>query len=273
MKKAIFVVFLMVFALSAYGQRLATVGIMPFEVSGAGPSASDAEAATSLVVRELSSWGTMTILSGAQAADAEYLVNGKIARQNNQIVLSATTSEKSSGRNLNSSSAQGANLNAIPMDAFCAQISENIPFPNYLLGKWRSTIDMVDGPVTCIMEFLSNRTVQVQQFDTWEHDGTNSLKYQAIGTGTYTYAGYSRRTVTLGGRQIQTDATVGINLTLEDAFPKYEEVSVGGLRVLFDSSKTSFELVYGAIPCGQNLSGPSVYPSKDVYYTKFSKVQ
>jgi hypothetical protein len=188
-------------------------------------------------------------------------------------VLSAATTETGSGRLLNNSKEQGAALRAVSMESFCAQISENIPYPNYLLGKWRSVISMIDGPVTCIMEFRSDRTVRVQQFDTWEHSGTNSLKYQAIGTGTYSYAGYRRRTVTLSGRQIQTDATVGINLTLEDALPKYVKVNAGGLRVIFDEQKANFELVYGGIPCGDNFTGPSVYPSANVFYTKFNKIQ
>jgi hypothetical protein len=158
-------------------------------------------------------------------------------------------------------------------ESFCAKVAENIPFPNYLLGKWRSTIDMSDGPVTCILEFLSDRTIKVEQYDTWEHNGTNSLKYQAIGTGTYTYAGYLRRNVTIGGRTIQTDATVGINMSLEDALPKYEVIGVGGLRVLFNESKSSFEFVSGALPCGDNFTGPSIYPNKAVYYSRFNKIQ
>jgi hypothetical protein len=272
LKKTVFLSIFFVLALGLYGQRLSTVGILPFTVSGEGVSEADAGTATSLVIQELRSWETLSILSGAEAEDAEYLVKGQISRQNNMIVLSAVTSEKRSGRNLNTSREQGAGLNAVSMDSFCAQISENVPFPNYLLGKWQSTVNMVDGPVICVMEFLPNRTVSVQRFDTWEHSGANSLKYQGIGTGSYSYAGYSRRTVTLGGRQIRTDATVSINLTLEDALPRYEKVNAGGLRLLFGENRASFELVYGAIPCGENLSGPQVYPSQNVYYTRFSKL-
>ena len=276
MKKAVFVSILFVTALLAFAQgtpRLSTVGILPFETSGAGLSAGDAAEATRLVTAELSSWGLITILPADQARSGEYLVQGQISRQNNQIVLTAATSETRSGRTLNTSKEQAPALGAVSMDSFCAQIAENIPFPNYLLGKWRSTIDMIDGPVTCIMEFRSDRTVRVEQYDTWEHNGTNSLKYQGIGTGTYTYAGYLRRTVTVGDRQIQADATVSINLTLEDALPKYTSVSSGGLRVLFNDSKSAFELAAGAIPCGDNYSGPSVYPNESVFYTKFTKIQ
>jgi len=262
-----------VFAQAVLTARLSTVGILPFETQGTGVNQADADEATRLVIAELSSWGTMNVLSGNQAQDAEYLVKGQISRANNRIVLNATTSAAGSGRALNASKEEAASLSAIPFDSFCAQIAENIPYPNYLLGKWRSTIDMIDGPVVCIMEFRSDRSIRVERFDTWEHKGSDSLKYQAIGTGSYTYAGYMRRIVTINQRQIETDATVGINLTLEDSLPKYKTVSVGGLRLLFDEAKNNLELTYGGIPCGDNYSGASVYPSANVFYTKFTKIQ
>ena len=276
MKRAVFFLFISTLFISAfpvYAQRLSTVGILPFEASGGGVSPADAAEVTRLVVAELSSWEIMTILSGEQANSAEYLVRGQIARQNNQIVLSAATSLASSGRTLNNSRAEGASLGAISMETFCAQIAENVPFPNYMLGVWQSTINMPDGPINCILEFRSDRTVNVRQYDTWEHNGTDSLKYQAIGNGTYTYAGYRRRTVTVSGRTIQADATVGVNLSLEDALTKYETVSEAGLRVLFNEARSSFELVSGALPCGDNFTGPSIYPSQEVFYTRFTKIQ
>ena len=275
MKKLFFVLILSASALLLYAQasNLSTVGILPFEVSGAGVSDSDAGEATKMVIAELSSWGTMTILEGDQAKNGAYIVRGKVSRQDNQIILTAATMDVKAGKTLNSSKEQAQSLSAIPIESFCAQIAENIPYPNYLLGKWQSTINMVDGPVTCILEFRSDHTVRVQRFDTWEYKEPDSLRYQAIGRGSYTYAGYRRKTVTLSGRQISTDATVGINLTLEDALPKYSSVSVAGLRVLFDDSKSTFELSYVGIPCGDNFSGASVYPGANVYYTKFSKIQ
>ena len=275
-KTAVFLIFLLS-ALSVYAQgttpRLATLGILPFTASGPGISEAEAAEATKMVINELSSWGTITILSDDRANDAEYLVRGQLSRQSNHVTLSAVTSEARSGRAMNNSREQAPALGSISILSFCTQIAENVPFPNYLLGRWRSTINMADGPVTCILEFRSNRTIHVQQFDTWEHNGAHILKYQGFGSGTYSYAGYLRRTLTIDRRQIQADATVGIVLRLEDALPKYKTVNVAGLRVLFDDSKNSFEFVYGGIPCGDNLSGPSVYPSANVYYTRFTKIQ
>ena len=276
MKKAVLFFILLITTITTlpvFAQRIYTVGILPFETYGSGVTAADAAEATRLVTTEMSSWGIMTILPGGQANDGEYIVRGQVSRQNNQIVISATTTEARSGKALNTSKEQAATLREISIVTLCAQIAENIPFPNYLLGKWQSTINMIDGPVICILEFRSDRTVQVDRFDTWEHSAPDSLRYQAIGNGTYTYAGYLRRTVNIAGRQVATDATVGINLSLEDALPKYVDLSVGGLRVLFDDSKTSFELSYGGIPCGDNHSGPQVYPAENVYYTKFIKIR
>ena len=273
MRRTVLIFALFIMAFPVFAQRLPTVGILLFEPAGGGMSAMEAGEITRVVTAEMSSWGLITVLSGDQARTAEYLVQGQIARQLTQIVVTATTTETRTGRVLNTSREQAESFGAIPVVSFCAQIAGNVPFPNYLLGRWRSNLDMIDGPVTCIMEFRSDRTVIVTQYDTWEHNGTNSLKYQGIGTGTYTYAGYLRRTVTLDRREITTDATVGINLTLEDALPKYTSIRAGGLRVLFNETKTSFDLVYGALPCGNNYSGPSVYPRENVFYTSFTKIQ
>jgi hypothetical protein len=260
-------------AYSIFAQRQATVGIMPFEAFGAGVSAVDAVEATRLVVDELNSWEFMTILTGSQAQSAEYLVSGRIAMQNNQIVLTASTTDTRSGKVLNESKGQAASLAALSIESFCAQITESVPYPNYILGKWQSVINMIDGPIISIIEFRSDRTVLVHQYDTWEHNGTKSLKCQAIGSGTYTYAGYRRRTLAVDGRSIQADVTLGINFNLEDALPKYVNLIVTSMRLLFDGSRTSFEVTLGGIPCGDNYSGHSVYPGENVFYTKFSKIQ
>jgi len=276
MRKTALAYLILLFALPVYAQgtpAMASVGIFPFIISGSGVSEGEAAEATRMVINELSSWGTITILSGDQAKNAEYLVQGQISRQNNQVILSAVTSEARSNRSLNSSREQAPTLGSISIASFCTKIAENVPFPNYLLGKWRSTLNMVDGPVTCILEFRSNRTVQVHQFDTWEHNNPNILKYQGIGTGTYTYVGYLRRTLNIDGREVFADATASVSLKLEDSLPKYKTVNSGGLRIFFDNSKDNFEIVYGGIPCGDNFSGSSVYPGTNVYYTKFTKIQ
>jgi len=282
MKKAIFFSVFFIAALPAFSQKIYTVGILPFEVLGSGVSASDASEATRLVIAELSPCKTLTILQGDQAKSGDYLVRGQITRlsagqgagQNSQIVLTASTQQASTGKTVNTSKEQGASLSAVSMFSFCAQITDSIPYPYYLSGKWKSTIDMIDGPVTCILEFRPDRTVQVQQYETWEHNGTDSLKYQAIGTGTFTFAGFHLpRSVTVGGQRIQTDAALGVNLSLEDALPKYNKVNASGLRLVFNDSKDGFELVNGGMPCGDNYTGPSVYPSASVFYTKFSKIQ
>jgi len=261
---------------SAYAQgttRIPVVGVFPFEASGTGVNAINAADVTRLVITELRSWGFMTILEGDEAKNGEYHIRGQISRQNNRVILTATTSEARTGKVLKNSREEAPAIIEISIESFCEQITENVPYPNYLVGRWQSTINMIDGPITCIIEFLSDRTVKVQQYDTWEHNGTNSLKYQAIGSGTYTYAGYRRRNVTINNRVIQADATAGFLLNLEDALPKYKTVSRTGIRVLFDDARNSFELVNAGLPCGDNYSGSSVYPGTTVSYTKFNKIR
>ena len=273
MKKTLFVfVFFAAVALTS-AQRLPIVGIVPFVISGPGVTPEDTTEATRLVIAELTSWGTMIILSGERALEGEYLVRGQLHRRNNILIIITSTSITGSGRSLNNSIEEAPELSGISIESLCTQIAMNIPIPNFLLGKWCSTIDMIDGPLTSVMEFTSNRTILVEQYDTWEHSGTNSLKYQAIGNGTYSYAGYIRRTVTIGDRTFQAEATVGLHLNLEDSLPRYTYVSAEGLRLLFSEAKDNFEIVYGGIPCGDNFTGRSVYPDENVFYTRFIKVQ
>jgi hypothetical protein len=271
MKKILLILGFLFTALAVFPQKLSVVAVFPFEAKGNGVSAADAEALTGRIISELESWGTLTIIASGEANRADYLVKGQLAVQNNQAVLSAVTYNAKTSKALNSSKEQAAGVNALSPQIFslCAQITENIPFPNYLLGKWRAVINMVDGPLVCILEFGSNRTVRAEQYDTWEYRGDRSLKYQGFGTGTYSYWGHVRRTV----RGSPVDGFVTINLKLEDALPKYTSLSLTRLNLFFDDEKNNFELVSAALSCGDNYAGPSVYPQTAVGYTKFTKIQ
>lgn len=272
MKKLLFILTLFLTAVfSSHAQRLTTVGVLPFE-RPAGISEADAAEAARLLIDELSSWGTLAILPEDQAERAEYIIRGRIARQNNLIVLSAETVQARTGRVLNASREEAAALHTIDIFSFSAQVAENIPFPNYLIGRWMSVIPTSYGPLTAILEFRANRTIVVERYDTWEHNGTNSLRYQAIGTGTYTYAGYLRRNVTIGGRTIQADATASISLTLEDALSEFTNINAGGLRILFDDDRNSFTFTNGSLPAGNNFSGHQVHPTQRIAYTQFTRL-
>ena len=276
MKKTLLALLFLGLAAGVFGQRLSTVGIPPFEAAE-GASAGDAAALTQQVIGELSSWGTLNIVDGAEAQSAEYIVRGKLSRQGGQFVLSAVTTR--SGRTLNESKEQAATVSGISVFSFCAQAVENVPYPNYLLGKWRSEISTPDGPVVCVMEFRSDRSVRVEQYDTWEHKQNHALKYEGYGAGTYAYAGYARRTMNIrdaqgNSRQSPVDATVSVNLTIQEALTEYAEVSLSGLRLLFnDDSRSAFELLNAGLPCGRNYDGASVYPSSALAFTRFTKIQ
>lgn len=191
---------------------------------------------------------------------------------NNQYVLSASVYDTAANKLLNSAKEQASSITALSSQifSFAAQVTENVPFPNYLLGRWKAVINMNDGPLTCILEFKPDRTITAEQYDTWEHRlGTNALRYQGYGTGTYTYWGYARRFV----RGLPTDGFVTINLKLNDALPKYVSISYTRINFSFNDEKNVFELVGSGFGCGDNFSGPSVYPGQNVAYTSFTKIQ
>jgi hypothetical protein len=276
-KRGVFFGLFMAAALSGFAQRLSTVGILPFEPANNGVSQADADSLTRQAVAELSSWGTITILEGAEAGSAEYIVRTRAARQGNMIVLTATT-ETRAGRVLNESKEQGPALNSISIFSFCTQVVINVPYPNYLLGTWQSTIMLPDGPVVCIIEFKSDRTVRVEKFDSFEHKQNNSLKYEGFGAGTYGYAGYVRRTITIrdaqgNSRQSPVDATISVNLLLEETLTEYAALTQSGMRVLFNDAKSAFEFVGQGLPCGRNFDGASVYPSSSAAFVQFSKIR
>ena len=252
------------------GPRRAAVAILPFETGSTGVNEADAVSLGNQLVNELRSWDALNILTETQ--NSEYTVRGKLERVNNLYVLSATTYETATNRVLNTAREQGESISALSSQifAFAAQVTENVPFPNYLLGTWRAVIAMNDGPLTCILEFRSDRTILVEQYDTWEHRlGTNALRYQGYGTGTYSYWGHVRRMV----RGLPVDGFVTINLKLDDALPKYSSVTYTRINYNFNEDKNVFELVGSGFGCGDNYSGSSIYPGESVAYTKFTKIR
>jgi hypothetical protein len=280
MKKNLFAGLFLLTAFAAFSQRLSTVAVFPFEAAG-GITAADALGVTGQVIAELSSWGTLRIVEEDQAETAEYLVRGQLSKTNSALVLTATTFDAKTGKALNSSKEQAANLSGLAenMFSFCGQVVENVPFPNYLLGKWKAAINLGDGPLICILEFRSDRTVLAEQYDTYEHRANSGLKYQGYGSGTYSYRGHVRRILALKDaqgnvyREAPVDGLVSITLSLEDALPKYGSLSQSRISLCFDEDKNNFELVSAGLLCGENFGGPAVYPQTTVAYTRFTKIQ
>jgi TolB-like protein len=280
MKKKLIAGLFLSAAFTVFAQRVSTVAVFPFEAIGSA-APNDAAAVTRQIITELSSWGTLSIVGGDQAGNADYLIRGRLSRTNAGIILTATTFEARSERSLNTAREQGATLNELSgkIFSFCAQAVENVPLPNYLLGKWRAVINLNDGPLVCILEFKSDRTVTVEQYDTYEHRDDSVLKYQGFGRGTYSYQGHVRRMLALKDakgvvyRETPVDGSVSISLTLEDALPKYGSLSQNRISLAFNEAKTGFELVSAGLACGDNFSGPAVYPQTTVAYTQFTKIQ
>jgi hypothetical protein len=266
MKKMFFALAFFCAALTAYSQRQVSVAVFAFEFSGNGITQDDALSVTSGLTGELQSWETFNIVSEDRADSADYHIKGKLERGGKGVLLTAETFNAKTGKSLNTSKENAETPAALmgKLFDFAAQVTENVPFPNYLLGKWRAVIDIPDGPLTCILEFRSDRTVNAAQYDTWERRGERSLRYQGFGSGTYSYWGHARRTV----RGKSVDGFVTLNLNLKDALPKYTLVSFTRLNLNFNEDKSLFELVASGFACGENIGG-----SQAVSYTRFTKLQ
>jgi hypothetical protein len=262
--------FLVFFVFCAFAQRVPVVGVMAFE-TGAGATAAEAANATSQIISELSSWGTINVVQGS--AGAEYIIRGTFGKQGASVILAGTTTNAGSQQALNTYNERGNALNNAFIFQFCLKAVERVPFPNYLVGTWQATLNMPDGPVICIIEFRSNRTARVERYDTWEHKENNSLRYEGYGTGTYSYVGYANRVITVNSQQVRIDATIGVTLDLEETLPDQTSVNRSGLSLVFNGDKSAFNLVNGMLPCGTNHDGPSVYPSASLGFTNITKIR
>jgi len=271
-KRSILLSFLFISSLYAvYAQRVPVVGVAAFETGVGGVTAAEAATITNKVIAELNSWGTLSVVD---PSGAEYVIKGTVSKSGGKYVVSASTLNASNKRTLNEYTEQGNTVNGVSITTFCAKAVERVPLPNYLLGTWRSTINMPDGPVVCIMEFKSDRkTVEVERFDTWEHKQSNALRYEGFGKGTYSYAGYANRVITVNQKQIRIDAIISVNLELEETLPEQSSVDIRGISIVFNAEKTTFEIVNGSLLCGRNFDGPSVYPSAVIGFSQFVKIR
>jgi hypothetical protein len=270
-KRSVFLFILSVLACVIYAQKAPVVGVAAFDTAGSGVTAAEAANVTNKVIAELRSWGTLNVLQTADGT--EYFIRGTLAKRDNDFVVSASTVNARTKQTLNEYSEQGSTINGISIPALCAKAVEKVPLPNYLLGKWQSTINMPDGPVVCIMEFKSDRSVVVERFDTWEHKKNNALRYEGYGKGDYYYVGYANRLVTINNKQIRIDAVVGVNLELEETLPEQTKLDTRGIGVVFNADKTTFEIVNGSLLCGRNFDGPSIYPAAVIGFFQFVKIR
>ncbi|MCL2196429.1 MAG: hypothetical protein FWB77_02310 [Treponema sp.] len=270
-KSVLLALFLILISLNAvYAQRVPSIGVV-FEASGTGVTAADINNITNKIVTELKSWGTLNAAQGETGA--EYIIQGNLSIQNGNFIASAVTVNASSKQQLNEYQERGRTLNDISITGFCSSAVDRIPLPNYLLGTWRSTVNMPDGPVVCIIEFGTGRKAAVERYDTWEHKRNNALRYEGYGAGSYTYIGYANRQITVNAKQVRIDAVFSVNLDLEETLPEQTNVNTGGLAIIFNGDKTSFEIQNGSLLCGRNHDGPSVYPSAVIGFTQFVKIR
>jgi hypothetical protein len=281
MKKKLIAGLFLLSAWAAFSQKLPTVAVLPFEAGRGGSGPDELARVTGQVISELVSWGSLTLVDAEQADTAEFLIRGQLSKTNRTLVLTGAAYDAKTGKALNSAKEEAADLNGLlgKMFSFCGQVVENIPFPNYMLGKWRSAISLGDASLICIMEFRSDRTVIVERYDTYERRSDSSLQYHAYGKGTYSYSGHVRRVLALKDakgavyREAPVDGSVTIALSLEDALPKYGSLRQNRVSLAFDDTKGSFELISSGFLCGDNPGGSSVYPQTTIAYTHFVKIQ
>jgi hypothetical protein len=276
MKKISLAVFFLCIVLPVFSQRVSSIVIYPFEVIGRGVSNIDAAAITKQVVSEISSWGTIAVLEEKEAGTADYVVRGQLTLDNRLIALTATTYEVRENKPLTSYRVQAENVRSLSsrLFTFCIQMMEPIPLPNYLLGKWISTVALDDGLLTCILVFNEDRTVTVERYDTYEHRQGNSLMYQGYGSGTYAYNVQIRKMETIrdvsgASRETPVDGSVTLSLSLEDALPNYRSLRTERIKLAFTANNTSFELLTAGFPCGDDFDSPSAF----IAYTRFTKIQ
>ena len=265
----LFLILITVFT-PVFAQRMPTVGVQPMEARGAGITDADVANITSRIINEIGSWGTVNVVQGIAGAD--FIIRGTVVRQGSNFTIAGATVDAATNRVLNEY-VENIPTNNIQVFTLCAKAVERVPFPNYLAGTWQSTINMPDGPVVCIIEFRTNRTVRVERFDTWEHRQRNSLRYEGFGSGTYSYIGYANRTINVSGQPLRIDATFSINLSLEETLPDQTSVNLSGLNLTFNPEKTAFDIVNGSLPCGRNYDGPSVHPTEYLGFSRFTKIR
>jgi hypothetical protein len=265
-------IFFLIFSLTGavYAQSNPVVGVMVFE-NTRSISPMEALNLTNRVIAELTSWGTLNVVQGS--AGAEYIIKGGITRQGTSFVLSASTINAKTEEVLNVYNEQASSIAEISIFLFCAKAVENVPIPNYLAGTWQSTINMPDGPVVCIIEFRRDRSIRVERYDTWEHRQMNALRYEGYGSGSYTYAGFANRTVTIDSKPVRVDATFNVYLRLEETLPEQTSVNRAGLHIIYNGDRSAFEIPNGALPCGRNYDGPSVHPSTTLGFSSFTKIR
>jgi hypothetical protein len=263
-----------------FSQRLFSVIILPFEAPVRGVSAAETASLRKQVIDEVLSWENIIVLDDSDAASADFYVQGQIIIETNLVALAGTTFDAKTDKPLTSYREQAADMKALSdrIFSFCSQMAKPIPLPNLLLGKWISTIEKNDGPLTCLLEFKSNRIITVERYDTYEHRQGNALTYQGIGNGTYSFGPQIRRTITIRDtlgtlRDSLVDGAISVNLQMEDTLPKYETLNTNRISLIFSNNNNHFELLTEGFPCGENFDGASVYPNRTMIYTQFTKIQ
>jgi TolB-like protein len=208
MKKMVAYAVMMVIAAGVFAQQLPTVAVATFEPVG-GVSRDEANVVTELFTAELVSTGAVKVADRAnfdrilaemqfqlsdwsndqktaqlgRAINAEYIIYGQFMKMGTMFYLTATMLDINTAQRLYSAREQFRDMGEIfgKLSAFAAQMLDNLPMPNYFIGRWQCTTQ-IDNRI-CILDFKADGKIVVERFDESSYNGTISGK----GDGIYSF--------------------------------------------------------------------------------------
>jgi TolB-like protein len=207
MKKLFVCVFFAFYGLSVFAQQLPTVAVATFDMMG-GVTQDEATVVTELFMTELVSKGTVNVVDRGntdkilaemhfqatewsdrnktaevgQRLNAQYVIRGQLMKMGSVIYWTATMVDVNTAQVLYSAREQISDLGEIfgKLPAFCTQMLDKVPPPNYFVGRWKSTA----GNKTEIeIEFLENGKLNITKYQIEVYDRV----YSFTGSGIYAY--------------------------------------------------------------------------------------
>jgi TolB-like protein len=284
MKKGLFLMALFVFGgFSAFAQQLPTVAVATFDRAG-GVTADEAQVVTELFIAELVSTGGVNVVdrtnfdkiiaemkfqvsdwSNSQktaqlgrALNAGYIIRGQLMKMGNAYYWTATMMNINTAQALYSAREQvndmGEIFNKLPV--FVKQIADNIPMPNYFVGRWRSA----SGGNEMIIEFFPNGTLTVYQYQIKVYD----YNYNLTGNGLYSYdSGRIKLTINLN-HSIEFNYKDWMDGTVKTRFGPSVSIDT---EFTFTNSKTSFTIKAKVMNAQYLALASSIFELKPGYFS------
>jgi len=238
----------------AFAQELIIV-VAPFDVrAGSGFSKSDAEAIEYLLINELSRSKTIKVLDQSdimfreitkrmefelsdwsnpnkvaafgRAINANAVVLGRIMTLDNEVIIAVRINDLSTEiKAANDMIVKSVGEVRGKLPAFTREIVNNLPKPpigNPFIGRWRSTIRSNEKTLICILDFRSDGTIDVEQYDT--NRVTRGFAGMSYSNDTKRGEGYGTYSFRESGNIVLAD----ISLTISGVFSEFTAVTARG---------------------------------------------